>query len=153
MAFSCKGRALCPSCGVRRMADGIAHLVNCVLPRVPVRQRVLSLPHNVRLALAFNAPLCSKVMTIFIRAVRQHQRHLAKVTFGLTTVRVPTPGRSPPSAILKRPEPQPALPCPLFGWGGGRGGGASWGSTATAKPPARLHKMSRPYEQPAPRLR
>jgi len=37
VAFSCKGRAFCPSCGGRRMADTAAHLVDRVLPEVPVR--------------------------------------------------------------------------------------------------------------------
>ena len=42
--FSCKGRALCPSCGGRRMAERAAHLLDHVFPDVPVRQWVLSLP-------------------------------------------------------------------------------------------------------------
>lgn len=37
VAFSCKGRALCPSCGGRRMAERAAHLVDRVLPDVPIR--------------------------------------------------------------------------------------------------------------------
>ena len=44
--FSCKGRAVCPSCGGRRMAERAAHLVDHVFPEVPVRQWVLSLPHR-----------------------------------------------------------------------------------------------------------
>jgi transposase-like zinc-binding protein len=36
--FSCKGRALCPSCGGRRMAERAAHLLDHVFPDVPVRQ-------------------------------------------------------------------------------------------------------------------
>src|SRR3954454_7983226 len=38
VAFSCKRRGFCPSCGARRMAQSAAHLVDCVIPRVPVRQ-------------------------------------------------------------------------------------------------------------------
>ena len=38
VAFSCKGRGFCPSCGGRRMADTAAHLVDEVLPEVRVRQ-------------------------------------------------------------------------------------------------------------------
>ena len=34
--FSCKGRGFCPSCGGRRMTEAAAHLVEVVLPRVPV---------------------------------------------------------------------------------------------------------------------
>ena len=48
VALSCKRRGFCPSCGSRRMADLAAHLVDDVLPDVPVRQWVLSLPHRVR---------------------------------------------------------------------------------------------------------
>jgi transposase-like zinc-binding protein len=40
VAFSCKGRGFCPSCGGRRMADTAAWLVDRVLPFVPVRQWV-----------------------------------------------------------------------------------------------------------------
>ena len=35
-------RGLCPSCGARRMAQTAARLVDCVIPRMPVRQWVLS---------------------------------------------------------------------------------------------------------------
>src|SRR5216683_2692173 len=42
VAFSCKGRGFCPSCTTRRMHDTAAHLVDRVLPRVPVRKWVLS---------------------------------------------------------------------------------------------------------------
>jgi len=38
VAFSCKRRGFCPSCGGRRMADTAAHLVDRVLPEVPVQQ-------------------------------------------------------------------------------------------------------------------
>jgi hypothetical protein len=48
VAFSCKGRGFCPSCGGRRMADTAARLVDRVLPEVPLRQWVLSLPFALR---------------------------------------------------------------------------------------------------------
>jgi len=48
VAFSCKGRGVCPSCGQRRMCNTAAHLVDRVLPSVPVRQWVLSLPLELR---------------------------------------------------------------------------------------------------------
>src|SRR5216683_6808766 len=40
--FSCKGRGFCPSCGGQRMTECAARIVDEVLPRVPVRQWVLS---------------------------------------------------------------------------------------------------------------
>jgi ribosomal protein S27E len=48
VAFSCKRRGFCPSCGARRMAETVALLVDDVLPRQPVRQWVLSLPFALR---------------------------------------------------------------------------------------------------------
>ena len=41
VAFSCKRRGFCPSCGALRMAQTAAHLVDHVIPLVPVRQWVL----------------------------------------------------------------------------------------------------------------
>src|SRR5881409_3586214 len=58
VAFSFKRRGFCPSCGGRRMAAQAAHLVDAVLPRVAVRQWVLSLPHRLRYLLAWNHKLC-----------------------------------------------------------------------------------------------
>ena len=61
VAFSCKGRALCPSCGGRRMAERAAHLVDHVFPDdVPVRQWVLSLPHRLRYILAWDHDLMER---------------------------------------------------------------------------------------------
>jgi hypothetical protein len=44
VAFSCKERGVCPSCNVRCMVEIAAHLTDHVLPRLPVRQWVLSVP-------------------------------------------------------------------------------------------------------------
>jgi len=78
VAFSCKGRAFCPSCGGRRMAEGAAHLVDHVLPEVPMRQWVLTVPHRIRYLIAFDRALCSQVRRIFIRAVFSHLRRKAR---------------------------------------------------------------------------
>jgi hypothetical protein len=69
VAFSCKGRGFCPSCGGRRMSELAAHLVDRVMPDVPVRQWVLSLPWSLRYQLAFDAALCRDVLAVFIRVV------------------------------------------------------------------------------------
>ena len=58
--FSCKGRGFCPSCGGRRMSESAARLVDHVLPHVPVRQWVLSLPYRLRYLLAWNHDLCAR---------------------------------------------------------------------------------------------
>ena len=48
IAFSCKGRGVCPSCNARHMAETAAHLVDQVFPPLPVRQWVLSVPKRLR---------------------------------------------------------------------------------------------------------
>jgi len=69
VAFSCKGRGFCTSCGARRMAATAAHLVDSVIPEVPVRQWVLSLPFDIRFLLAYDPKLLAKVRRIFLRAL------------------------------------------------------------------------------------
>jgi len=76
--FSCKGRAVCPSCGGRRMAERAAHLVDHVFPLAAVRQWVLSLPHRLRYALAWDHSLCRAVTGVFVRAVLGHLRRHAR---------------------------------------------------------------------------
>ena len=67
--FSCKGRGICSSCGGRRMAAAAAHLVDRVLPKVPIRQWVLSLPFALRYRLAYDSRLVRDVLHIFMQAV------------------------------------------------------------------------------------
>src|SRR5205809_4193190 len=69
--FSCKGRAVCPSCGGRRMAEQAAHLVDDVLPFVPVRQWVLTVPHRLRYRLAFDHALIRAVLGWYRRRGRR----------------------------------------------------------------------------------
>lgn len=69
VAFSCKGRGVCPACNARRMAEVAAHLVDNVFPRLPVRQWVLSVPRRLRYHLERDARLAGRVLRIFIRAV------------------------------------------------------------------------------------
>ena len=69
VAFSCKSRGICPSCGGRRMADTAAHLVDHVIPDVPVRQWVLSPPPALRYRVAYDSQLLAVLIRIFIRAI------------------------------------------------------------------------------------
>lgn len=69
VAFSCKGRGFCPSCGGRRMSELAAFLVDEVFPHVPVRQVVLSFPFPIRFWTAKNPKLQSDILTITIRAI------------------------------------------------------------------------------------
>jgi hypothetical protein len=74
VAFSCKGRSVCPSCCGRRMANVAAHLVDRVLPDVPVRQFVLSLPFELRRLAAFKADVLTALARIFVEAIFAEQR-------------------------------------------------------------------------------
>jgi hypothetical protein len=76
--LSCKGRGFCPSCGGRRMTESAARLVNGVLPRVPVRQWVLSLPHRLRYLLAWDHTLCRAVLAVYARVLLSFQRRRAR---------------------------------------------------------------------------
>jgi len=69
VAFSCKRRGLCPSCGARRMAETAAYLVDRVIPRVPVRQWVLSFPIPLRILLAAHPELLTPVLGIVHRVI------------------------------------------------------------------------------------
>ncbi len=69
VAFSCKRRGFCPSCGARRMADSAAHLVDEVLPKRPIRQWVLSVPFTLRYLFATNPKVMSRVLTIVHRVI------------------------------------------------------------------------------------
>jgi len=78
VAFSCKGRAFCPACGGRRMAETAAHLVDAVFPSVPVRQWVVTFPFWMRNMLAYDPALLSGVRRIFVRTVHSYYRAHAK---------------------------------------------------------------------------
>ena len=78
LAFSCKGRAVCPSCRGRRMADAAVHLVDRVLPCAPYRQWTLSVPWRLRALLARDRRLLSAALTCFVRAVFRWQRAQAR---------------------------------------------------------------------------
>jgi hypothetical protein len=59
------------------MADAASRLVDEVLPRVPVRQWVLSVPRPIRYILARDAKLLSAALRIFIQEVFRDLRRRA----------------------------------------------------------------------------
>jgi len=77
--FSCKGRDVCPSCATRRMVETAAHMIDQVLPRVPFRQWVLSVPKRVRWHMREKPEVVSGLLSVFLRAVE-------------TTIRQRSPG-------------------------------------------------------------
>jgi len=68
IAFSCKGR-LCPSCAARRMAETAANLVDDLLPDVPLRQWVQTVPVPLRSILAYDSALLSQVIGVIVKAI------------------------------------------------------------------------------------
>jgi Putative transposase/Transposase zinc-binding domain len=70
--FSCKRRGFCPSCAGRRMAQMAAHLVERVIPWVPTRQWVVSVPVPLRYWMAASQDLTAKVHTIIRTTIGQY---------------------------------------------------------------------------------
>jgi hypothetical protein len=71
VALSCKGRGVCPSCNGRRMAQTAAHLVDHVIPPVPVRQWVISVPKRLRCFLADRPNAVAALTRIFIEEIER----------------------------------------------------------------------------------
>jgi ribosomal protein S27E len=69
VAFSCKRRGFCPSCGVSRMVESAALLVDSVLTEQPIRQWVLSVPFPLRWLFAGEPLLMGKALAIVVRAI------------------------------------------------------------------------------------
>jgi hypothetical protein len=92
VGWSCKGRGFCPSCGGRRMNAGALTLVDHVLPEVPIRQFVLTMPFPLRFPLAFDGKLLGQVLRIFTDTVaanyhkRLADRGIPSGQYGAVTV-------------------------------------------------------------------
>ena len=78
VAFSCKSRGICPSCTTRRMQGTATHLVDRVLPCVPMRQWVLSLPRWARFLLARDPKLITRTLHLALRCIFARQRLRAR---------------------------------------------------------------------------
>ena len=69
VAFSCKKRGFCSSCGARRMAESARHLVEAVFGPRPVRQWVLSVPYPLRFLFASKPDAIGPVLGIVQRVI------------------------------------------------------------------------------------
>lgn len=69
VAFSCKRRGFCPSCGARRMVESAAHLADHVFPEQPVRQWVLTFPFPLRFLLAAEPRALTEVLAVVQRSI------------------------------------------------------------------------------------
>lgn len=90
VAFSCKGRGVCPSCNTRRMAETAAHLADHVFPRLAVRQWVLSVPKRLRYFMQRDGAALNAALRIFLRVVQQslHEHCPSAVRVDKAAVRI-----------------------------------------------------------------
>ena len=86
VAFSCKKRGFCPSCLGRRMADTAVHLEQRILPRVPIRHWICSLPWGLRSLLGYDRKLCAEVVSAFMAEVDRSLCWRAKRELGVASV-------------------------------------------------------------------
>ncbi len=103
VAFSCKGRGFCPSCGGRSIHEGAAWLCNRVLPEVRLRHWVLSLPKVLRYVLAYDGALCRAVSGAATREIFHFQRMQARRVLGLRSTRLAHVGALVAVQLLTRP--------------------------------------------------
>ena len=92
VAWSCKKRGFCPSCLGRRMTLAAVHLEQNVLPEVPLRQWVCTLPWRLRYLCGYDKALCRDVLNAFIAEVMRSLRHRAKKAWGWQSVSQAHPG-------------------------------------------------------------
>lgn len=88
VAFSCKKRGFCTSCGGRRMSESAAHLIDEVFPVVGIRQWVVSFPFPIRFLLLRSPKLQSQVLGICLRAINSliQKKAKQKVKSGAVTL-------------------------------------------------------------------
>ena len=77
-ARSCKGRGFCPRCLGRRMTELALEWTRFVLPRVRLRQWVLSLPFWLRIPLAYRHALALEVHAVAGKQIERWYRKKAK---------------------------------------------------------------------------
>jgi hypothetical protein len=72
--YSCGSRSICPSCSTRRMCNTAAHLVDRVLPNLPLRQWVATIPYELRPLAAAKPDVLAAIARIFVEAVLREQK-------------------------------------------------------------------------------
>jgi hypothetical protein len=78
VSFSCKSRHLCPSCGQRRAIQWAERMVEVLLPVVPYRQLVFTIPIALRKAFLFDRSLYGELCRIAYASTRDYLRERAR---------------------------------------------------------------------------
>lgn len=86
------------------MASTGAHLVDTILPAVPLRQWVITVPQPLRAMLSYDTALCGVVVNEHIRSVFKWLKRKAKEDCGAASVSKVYPGAitAVPTACLCR---------------------------------------------------
>ena len=103
VAFSCKARAVCPSCLGRRMNEGALNLVDHVLPDVPLRQFVLTMPFPLRPVSTLRRSPSSRVLQLSSHLLGGMSSDILAY-FRHTPLHAATSSPSPPSPRLRLPS-------------------------------------------------
>ena len=91
VAFSCKKRGFCSSCGAKRASETAGHLVDNILPHTRYRQIVLTLPFPLRFWCATNKTLLNRIYKTLKEALfrnlnfKAEQKGIKKPAFGSIT--------------------------------------------------------------------
>ena len=93
VAFSCKQRGLCNSCDTKRGVEISAHLVDEVIPRVPIRQWVVTFPFDLRYLLAWHKKLRGQILSAVMRGLERHYVSQARA-------QEPAPAKAGPDETL-----------------------------------------------------
>ncbi|MCB9708484.1 MAG: transposase zinc-binding domain-containing protein [Myxococcales bacterium] len=78
VGYSCKRRGFCSPCAGRRMEETAKHLVESVLPEVPLRQWVMTLPWKLRTPLGYDREAMAVFVRSFAQALSRRYKHVAK---------------------------------------------------------------------------
>ena len=82
VAFSCKKRGFCGSCLARRMSETAARLGDSIIPEIPTRQWVLSVPAPLRYLIAYDNEALNFVVRAFTGSLFSYLRKKAKRSGG-----------------------------------------------------------------------
>jgi hypothetical protein len=84
VGFSCKRRGgICSSCNGRKMNEAAALLVDHVIPKVAIRQWVVTVPIFLRYIMARNSVILSKILENIIGVITGSYKKKAKKTYGI----------------------------------------------------------------------
>src|SRR6266540_6286342 len=79
LPYACRGRGLCPSCGQKRALTWAERMVEEVLPIVPYRQLVFTIPRNLRKPFLFDRSLYGDLCRVAYASTRDFLRSQASL--------------------------------------------------------------------------